>query len=134
MSSDPQNPQKVIVRFEELWKHYPSNDPCLNPRTREKAYDNQCAIRVGLALERCGVSFKTFKGPRCEFGPSGNGMVLRAQELANWLGTQPFANCTKPKVYAGKGFQSGVAAQKRNYLFQRLLVACRREDAHRRPH
>jgi hypothetical protein len=112
MNSPTKVTGKVTVRFEELWKNYPSSDPCVNPATKKKAYDNQCAIRVGLALEKCGVGFKSFRGPRCEFGAAGNGMVLRAQELADWLGTQPFANCTKPKMYSGKGFQSSVAAQK----------------------
>ena len=118
MNSPTKVTDKVTVRFDELWKNYPSNDPCVNPATKKKAYDNQCAIRVGLALEKCGVGFKSFRGPRCEFGAAGNGMVLRAQELADWLSTQPFANCTKPKMYSGKGFQSSVAAQKGIIFFK----------------
>jgi hypothetical protein len=78
MNSPTKVTEKVTVRFDELWKNYPSSDPCVNPATNKKAYDNQCAIRVGLALEKCGVSFKSFRGPRCEFGSAGNGMVLRA--------------------------------------------------------
>jgi hypothetical protein len=81
-SIPPQAPEAATVRFSALWAAYPASDPCVNPTTGKKAYDNQCAIRVGLALQRCGVNFGTFKGPRCEHGPSGNGIVLRAQELA----------------------------------------------------
>jgi hypothetical protein len=38
--------------------------------------------------------------------------------LADWLGTQPFANCTKPKMYSGKRFPSSVAAQKGIIFFK----------------
>jgi hypothetical protein len=99
-------PPPKPVAFADLWKHYPSSDPCVNTSTGAKAYDNQCAIRVGMALERCGVSFASFRGPRCEFGPHGNGMVLRAEELANWLKTRPFAGCPVAEPGPGKEFQS----------------------------
>ncbi|WP_082486040.1 MULTISPECIES: type VI secretion system amidase effector protein Tae4 [unclassified Acidovorax] len=106
------------VSFDALWGHYPSKDPCVNPTTRTKAYDNQCAIRVGMALERSGVHFVTFKGPRCQFGPRANGMVLRAQELANWLKTRPFPGCPEPLQFSGKGFQKNLAARKGIVFFQ----------------
>lgn len=111
-SLSSQAPEAVTVRFGELWNAYPASDPCVNPANGKKAYDNQCAIRVGLALQRCGVSFRTFKGPRCEYGPSGNGMVLRAQELADWLSHRPFANCPKPAVMPGKAFHKAMAARR----------------------
>jgi len=103
--------ESTAVRFSELWSSCPSSAPCLNPSTGKPAYDNQCAIRVGAALAKCGVSFKSFKGPRCEFGPAGNGMVLRAQELADWLGQRPFDNCPRPSVSPGKGFRTSLAAK-----------------------
>ncbi|RYF54228.1 MAG: hypothetical protein EOO27_24195 [Comamonadaceae bacterium] len=106
------------VSFDALWSHYPSKDPCVNPTTRTKAYDNQCAIRVGMALEKSGVNFATFKGPRCQFGPRANGMVLRAQELANWLKTRPFPGCPEPLQFSGKGFQKNLAARKGIVFFQ----------------
>ncbi len=100
----PPAPPKAVT-FAEFWKHYPSSDPCVNPQTGVKAYDDQCAIRLGMALERSGVSFKTFQGPRCEFGPRGNGMVLRAEMLMQWLLTRPFAGCPAAISYPGKDFQ-----------------------------
>src|SRR4051794_26531925 len=75
----------ATLSFQDIWKNYPNSDPCVNPKTSKKAYDNQCAIRIGMALEKSGVNFKTFRGPRCESGAHGNGMVLRAEELATWL-------------------------------------------------
>lgn len=106
------------LTFDVLWNNYPSQDPCVNPRTQNKAYDNQCAIRVGMALEKSGISFASFKGPRCEFGARGNGMVLRAQELANWLKTKPFVECPKPLQFSGKGFQRNLAARRGIVFFQ----------------
>jgi hypothetical protein len=99
------------ISFEAIWKNYPSDDPCVNPRTGKKAYDDQCAIRVGIALEKSGVSFKTFPGPRCEFGPSGNGMVLRATELANWLMRRPFAGCPDAETHQGKSFDKSLSGR-----------------------
>ncbi len=99
------------IRFSDLWKAYPQDPPCVDPATGMPAYENQCAIRVGLALERCGVSFRSFDGPRCQFGEAGNGMVLRAQELANWLTKRPFPACPKASILAGKGFERAVAAK-----------------------
>ena len=94
-----------LIRFSDLWSNYPNNDPCVNPRTGKPAYDDQCAIRLGMTLQKSGVNFKSFTGPVCQFGPPGNGMVLRAQELADWLMKRPFSNCPPPVAWApGKGF------------------------------
>jgi len=92
------------IRFADLWKNYPNNDPCMNPRTGKKAYDDQCAIRLGAALQNSGVSFSSFRGPRCEFGPPSNGMALRAQELAEWLQKKPWSGCPMPIPMTGKDF------------------------------
>src|SRR5258706_14832820 len=102
MTAD-KTPTKSIL-FSDLWKNYPNNDPCVNPRTGKKAYDDQCAIRLGAALEKSGVSFAKFPGPRCEFGPRGNGMVLRAQELAGWLKMRPFSSCPVATPIPSKDF------------------------------
>lgn len=92
------------IRFDDLWSRYPNHDPCVNPSTGKKAHDNQCAIRLGMALEKSGVSFSGFPGRRCEFGPRGNGMALRAKELADWLATRPFKECPAAVVLTGKTF------------------------------
>jgi hypothetical protein len=110
---------KAAFKFDVLWSNYPSKDPCVNPQTKAKAYDNQCAIRVGMALEKSGVNFANFKGPRCEFGPRGNGMVLRAQELANWLKTKPFSGCPEPLQFSrGKAFRRIWQPAKESYFFR----------------
>ncbi len=104
-------PSAIALKFATLWQHYPNHDPCVNPRTGQPAYDNQCAIRLGMALERSGVSFTSFKGPRCQFGPHGNGMVLRASELARWLHTRPFKECPIGVPGPGKDFATRLAGR-----------------------
>jgi len=81
-----------VITFEQVWKNYPDAHPCVDRDGNiPKGFDNQCAIRVGLALERSGVSFKTFgPGGRCPVGAPNSGMVASAQELANWLRRHPF--------------------------------------------
>jgi hypothetical protein len=92
------------VKFETIWQNYPDEHPCLDPKTSKppKGYSNQCAMRVGYALEKSGISFASFSGKRCPFGPRNGGMVAGAQELANWLGPNRFPGCPKPETYTGK--------------------------------
>ena len=91
------------ITFEMIWKNYPSTDPCVNPKTSAvpSGYENQCAIRVGYALERSGLSFHSFKGGRCPYAGKRSGLVASAQELANWLGPTRFEGCPSPERYKG---------------------------------
>ncbi|NKI93705.1 T6SS effector amidase Tae4 family protein [Rhizobacter sp. SG703] len=84
------------LKFETLWRNYPRFNPCVDPSTGNlpAGFDNQCAMRVGRALELSGVSFASFRGKRCPFGPKQGGLVAGAQELANWLGPSCFAGCS----------------------------------------
>lgn len=45
-------------------------------------------------------------------------MVLRAQELADWLNTKPFTNCPTPIQLAGKGFHKHLAARRGIVFFK----------------
>jgi hypothetical protein len=94
----------MAIKFQTIWDHYPSDDPCRDPSTGKvpDAYSNQCAIRVGLALEKSGVNFSSFKGGRCPFGAKDGGMVAGAQDLANWLSMPRFAGSPRPETYTGK--------------------------------
>lgn len=78
--------------FQALWNGYPADAsaddgvdhwPCLTKRG-EVLHENQCAIRVSIALAAAGVNMKSCPKVKCwEAGHSGH--VLRAQELADWL-------------------------------------------------
>lgn len=92
------------IKFEIIWQNYPNEHPCIDPKTKSPpaGYSNQCAMRVGYALEKSGVSFASFQGNRCPYSPKNGGMVAGAQELANWLGPNRFPGCPKSETYTGK--------------------------------
>jgi hypothetical protein len=94
----------AAITFQTIWDQYPSESPCRDPKTGKApaGYENQCAIRVGYALEKAGVSFASFRGGRCPNAPRGSGMVAGAQALADWLLTRPFEGCPRPEEYTGK--------------------------------
>lgn len=76
-------------RFASLWSNHPAVQGDTNPcrsAAGEPYFENQCAIRMAVALERCGVSLASFRGARCwhRHVPATR-HVLRAQELADWL-------------------------------------------------
>jgi hypothetical protein len=92
------------IKFETVWGNYPKEPPCIDSKTKKPpvGFSDQCAIKVGYALEKSGVSFASFQGKRCPCGPKNGGMVAGAQELANWLGPKRFDGCSKPEAYTGK--------------------------------
>ena len=96
MATSAAPPSPPTLGFQALWANYPNHDPCVNPVTHKKAYDDQCAIRLGMAMQKRGVNFASFPGLRREFGLRGSGMVLRAEELAAWLRSRPFPGCPAP--------------------------------------
>ncbi|MET1257548.1 type VI secretion system amidase effector protein Tae4 [Aliikangiella maris] len=98
------------MKFKELWDNHPtvsasifSDDaPCLTNGAR--AFTNQCAIRLGVSLEKAGVDLKSFKGVRCWHGHKPS-HILRAEELAKWLKSSfsPFNRIIEFK--ASEGFK-----------------------------
>jgi hypothetical protein len=94
----------AAIKFDTLWQNYPKSDPCVDKQTAKSppGFSNQCAIRVGYALEKSGVSFATFQGKRCPNASKTSGMVAGAQELANWLGPTRFGGCPNGETYTGK--------------------------------
>ena len=71
------------VKFKDLWKFYPKEAPC-----DKKSFSNQCAIKVGSALSKCGVKTTTLvpKNKHCWHHKENEGHVLSANELAAGLG------------------------------------------------
>ncbi len=63
-------------------------------------------MRVGVALERSGVSLKSLApGGRCPLGPSDGPMVANAQRLANWLKSHPFPGCARMRSVEPSSWQ-----------------------------
>lgn len=74
--------------FNKLWENYPSEQQPCKQKDGRVIHANQCAIRVGVALQGAGVNLKTFPSRRKCWEPGHTGHTLAAQELANWLGGQ----------------------------------------------
>lgn len=68
-----------MVNFSILWNNHPGRNirPC--------NFDNQCAIRMGIALQKTGVDLKSFMGEKCWYKDHEPKHILRAQELADWI-------------------------------------------------
>lgn len=97
------------LTWESIWEHHPyPQSPC-----SQSYFPNQCAIRMGIALEKAGVDTKSFDTMyphrRCYKGLNHSPKhILAAQELANWIETQApvFGNVAKHKNVSSAHFQS----------------------------
>lgn len=74
------------IKTKTIWNNHPyPGSPCST-----KYFTNQCAIRMGVALEKSGINTESFDkmypNRRCykelNHGPK---HILAAQELANWI-------------------------------------------------
>lgn len=73
----------MSLSFYNLWANHPYFDsPC------NGGFENQCAIRMGVALAASDLDIRSFDGLRCWSGHS-PAHILRAEELAKWLVEQP---------------------------------------------
>ena len=88
-----EKPAQPPVTFQQLWDSYPWGKPSDNP-----AYDDQCAIRLSVALQKAGISMKSFSSDRVHpnHGQPSIGrdylngdknviIATRANELGEWL-------------------------------------------------
>ena len=104
--------------FNKLWENHPTVEsffddfPC---KTGDKImFENQCAIRLGVALYKAGFETKSFKGAKCWHGHT-HAHILRAEELANWL-NGPFSPFLAMETFEGvSGFER--IAQKKGVIF-----------------
>ena len=101
------------LEFQKLWDNHPSNqNPADNTPCRKKdgtsAFENQCAIRLSVALDGAGMNMKACTKAKCWYG---HGLhVLRAQELADWLAlTQQLGN---PNKFKGSDSLTGINGKK----------------------
>jgi hypothetical protein len=74
----------AYVPFSVLWANHPSrlHPPVQSPCNT--AFENQCAIRMGVCLTSSGVPLNGYQGTFCWFG-HGRTHPIRAEELARWL-------------------------------------------------
>ncbi|WP_288499735.1 T6SS effector amidase Tae4 family protein [uncultured Erwinia sp.] len=76
------------INFSALWNAHPEVSGEENPcrlKDGRKAFDDQCAIRIGVALTRCGYDMTKLPGRFCWYHSKSEGHILRAEELASAL-------------------------------------------------
>ncbi len=102
------------VKFGDLWKSYPGDDPC------NKEFKNQCAIRVGAALAGCSVDTTRLvsKKRHCWYHKSSDGHVLAAEELAAGLNKTRVPGIGLPQKFEGEGFRAKIAGKKGIVFFK----------------
>lgn len=78
-----------MVAFSALWSNHPANEvppniyPCSSPSGAAN-FENQCAIRLGIALARSGISLSGYTGAFC-WHKHGNEHPLRVNDVTRWL-------------------------------------------------
>lgn len=90
-----------MVQFADLWKNHPINEsvetPCIAPHDLTNldgrligqglpVFPNQCSIRLGVTLKRCGITHAMLSGPlTCQVHAPEEMHYVRASELAALL-------------------------------------------------
>ena len=101
-------PKKQRLHFFELWNAYPNKKPYLDQKTGEvpQGYDNQCAIKVSLALHGAGFDLADFRGANVFVRHVK--AAVRAEELARWLKFQQIEGLSLPESIAGDDWQKRI--------------------------
>jgi hypothetical protein len=121
------------ITFAELWDNYPSGNPYNNPD-----YENQCAIRLSVALHRVGIGMKSFSQKLIQPMNSdkigrilldGKPTATRADEMGQWLKLRPFAGLPKAENVTGEDWQSKVKGRTGIIQFSRYWTRERENTA-----
>jgi hypothetical protein len=98
------------ISFTNLWNSYPTTDsPCSSAKGPN--FSNQCAIRVGVALAKQGISGKILGARCCWHHDKKEGHVLAAEELVSALVKVHHLGIGKPIELDAKGFKSKIAGK-----------------------
>lgn len=115
-----------MLSFETLWKNHPANrrsrniDPCKT--NGQPNFNNQCAIRMGVALTSSGIKIDGYDGVFCWHGHSRR-HPLRVEELIKWLSSShaTFIN-SRPEI---SKIVNGVQKNSDDYIGRTGIVAFR---------
>lgn len=119
-----------VVTFAQLWASYPGGHPYVDPETRKppKGYENQCAIKVSMAIHGAGAEMKSFKGAVVELNARKAAIV--ATQLAAWLRLQPFCGLPKqPENVTGKDWQDKIKGRTGIIYFENYWARTPAEQA-----
>jgi hypothetical protein len=86
------------VAFSALWNAYPNSKPYVDKKTGDppQGFENQCAIKVSVALHGAGVEMKSFRGAHVLI--DGKYAATGATDLASWLKSQRIPGISSPAV------------------------------------
>lgn len=100
-----------MLLFKTLWANHPSiqgeNSPCKD-KEGNSAFENQCAIRLGMALKDSGMNLSSFTGVRCWFGHK---HILRVEQLVTWLKGRTTDVGTSTRFKPGSDARAAVAGK-----------------------
>jgi hypothetical protein len=122
------------VTFAKLWASYPSGHPYLDPKTGETppGYENQCAIKVSVAIHGAGIEMKSFHGAVVMM--NGLKTAVAATQLANWLKLQPFCGLpTAPEKVTGANWQDKIHGKTGIVYFENYWARSAKEKADEKP-
>jgi hypothetical protein len=111
-SAQAGRPKPPELTFDKLWQGYPSSKPYVDKSgDPPKGFENQCAIKVSVALHAAGVDMKSFRGATVTV--DGKRLAIRAEELAAWLKTQHLIGLPlKPENVTGKEWQEKIKGRR----------------------
>jgi hypothetical protein len=108
------------VTFAKLWHGYPVGNPYPDPAGRFG--DNQCAIRLSVALRQAGVDMRWFAGMAVvEVG--GKPVAIRADELAAWLQLRRPAGVGAAEVITGEDWRRRISGRTGIVYFHEYMPA-----------
>jgi hypothetical protein len=105
-----------------MWKHHPArqNPPLIEPCVGKTHFDNQCVIRLGVAMAKAGVDLASYRGTFCWNGHK-RAHPVRVEEMKLWLDSKDarFVPVSHKSVRPRKGNQNSFHV----YLGKRGIVA-----------
>ncbi|MCA9655298.1 MAG: hypothetical protein KC501_35620 [Myxococcales bacterium] len=101
----------MTISFDRLLASYPTDlHPCSD------GWDNQCAIRMSIALVGAGFSFDDYGDPLCS-----HNHARGAESLANHLWTR----LARPRIYTDGGSAKGAISGKQGIVFFKDIAGFR---------
>lgn len=106
------------LTFARVWAAYPGDHPFVDSKgNTPKGFENQCAIKVSVALTGAGQVLKGFPGAMVTV--HGARLAIRAEELAAWLRAgAPAALRRNHKLITGSDWQDKIKGQTGIVFFQ----------------
>jgi hypothetical protein len=112
--------------FDRLWNNHPStqvspdHQPCKTNGVSN--HDNQCVIRLGIAMTATGISLASYRGAICWSG-HGREHPLRVEQMRDWLNSDDVRFVGYADVSKRKG-NKGAQKTYLDYSGRRGIVAC----------